>query len=236
MNKFDHRSTENEIMDDLDSSGPVLDQALRELEFINKWLGGNAVTIDAISSLFRNVAKERPYKIIDVGCGGGDMAKHIYHWGKRNGYRFEVLGIDANPNVVTFAKKNVYDVPAISFQALNIFQPDFRRLQCDVVIGTLFYHHFTKDQLVEFFAALKGQVAIGFIINDIHRHPLAYHSIAMLTRMFSKSSMVQHDAPTSVIRAFKRKEVEEILMAAGYSNYRIRWKWAFRWEVIVWMK
>lgn len=236
MNIFTHRSSENEIMDDLDCSGAVLDQTLRELEFINKWLGGNAVTIDALSVLFRNLEKDRTFKIIDVGCGGGDMAKHIYDWGKQNGFHFEVLGIDANPNVVAFATRHVADVPAISFRSLNIFEPDFYRLPCDVIIGTLFYHHFTRDQLVEFFSALKGQVGIGFIINDIHRHPLAYHSIRMLTRMFSKSPMVRHDAPTSVIRAFTRKELEDILTAAGYSNFIIRWKWAFRWEVIVRMK
>jgi hypothetical protein len=34
------RSYEEELMDDLEDSGEVIPQTLRELETINKWLGG----------------------------------------------------------------------------------------------------------------------------------------------------------------------------------------------------
>ena len=49
MPSFTKRSTEPEIMDDLQFAGTMMDQTLRELEIINRWLGGNAVTIDALS-------------------------------------------------------------------------------------------------------------------------------------------------------------------------------------------
>ncbi|MDQ2657524.1 MAG: SAM-dependent methyltransferase, partial [Bacteroidota bacterium] len=67
----------------------------------------------------------------------------------------------------------------------------------------------------------------------IHRHWLAYYSIKWLTRMFSKSAMVRHDAPLSVHRAFRKSELEEILRRAGLVDYKIKWRWAFRWQVIV---
>ena len=38
MPDFFNRSDEVEVMDDLECSGDVLEQTLRELEFINKWL------------------------------------------------------------------------------------------------------------------------------------------------------------------------------------------------------
>ncbi|MBA4057205.1 MAG: SAM-dependent methyltransferase, partial [Marivirga sp.] len=72
-----------------------------------------------------------------------------------------------------------------------------------------------------------------FIINDIHRHSLAYYSIRLLTKVFSKSSMVKFDAPLSVRRAFTKKELLEILNEAGIKKYTIQWKWAFRWQVLV---
>jgi 2-polyprenyl-3-methyl-5-hydroxy-6-metoxy-1,4-benzoquinol methylase len=230
------RTYETEVMDDLAYSGPVLDQSLRELEVINKWLGGNSVTINALSRLFRGVSRERTYRIADVGCGGGDMAKHIYNWGSRNKFQFEIVGIDANPNAIAFARANVRQIPEITFQSVNIFSNEFQDGRFDVVIGTLFYHHFTKEELVAFFKGLKEQVSIGFIINDIHRHPFAFHSIKLLTQWFSKSEMVKNDAPLSVRRAFSKPELKEILDNAGYTKYSISWKWAFRWQVIVWMK
>ena len=52
----------------------------------------------------------------------------------------------------------------------------------------------------------------GFFINDLHRHPLAYHSIRILTSLFSKSYLVKNDAPLSVLRGFKKKELEDLLI------------------------
>jgi hypothetical protein len=84
-----------------------------------------------------------------------------------------------------------------------------------------------------FFKQLKKQVELGYIINDIHRHWLAYYSIKILTRLFSRSAMVKYDAPLSVLRAFKKAELKKILEAAGPAEYKIQCKWAFRWQAIV---
>jgi hypothetical protein len=74
---------------------------------------------------------------------------------------------------------------------------------------------------------------LGFVINDIHRHWFAYHSIAWITKLFLKSYLVKHDAKLSVWRAFKKSEIVSLLEKAGIHHYRIRWRWAFRWEVVV---
>ncbi|MDZ7646993.1 MAG: hypothetical protein U5K54_07310 [Cytophagales bacterium] len=58
------RSTGSEIMDDLDCNGSVVEQTLRELDFINKWLGGNAVTIRAVKSVWRTI----PERSTDLYC------------------------------------------------------------------------------------------------------------------------------------------------------------------------
>jgi hypothetical protein len=45
--------------------------------------------------------------------------------------------------------------------------------------------------------------------------------------------MVKNDAPVSVMRAFRKKEIENIVRQAGYANFTIRWMWAFRWQVVI---
>ena len=70
--RFKSRSEEIELMDDLSSDGPVIEQTLRELEIINRWLGGNYVTINAIHKL-TNSSKKETWRIVDIGCGGGDI-------------------------------------------------------------------------------------------------------------------------------------------------------------------
>jgi 2-polyprenyl-3-methyl-5-hydroxy-6-metoxy-1,4-benzoquinol methylase len=230
MPDFSIRSTEVEIMDDLNCSGHVLDRTLRELEIINKWLGGNRITIKSLEQLLPK--NNREITIADLGCGGGDMLRMIDSWGKNRNLKLNLIGIDANPNIVAFAKRNLISYPHIQFRTMDIFSEEFQKQQYDVVIGTLFYHHFSSDQLVQFFKKLKQQVAIGFIINDIHRHWLAYYSITLLTQAFSKSPMVKYDAPLSVLRAFRRRELRKMLNATAIENFTIRWKWAFRWQVI----
>lgn len=233
MPNFSKRSESIEIMDDLQCAGEVVDQTLRELEVINKWLGGNQVTINGISKLLKDSNSSEEFTIVDVGCGGGDMLRLIDQWAKRKNKKVKVIGIDANPNIIAFAKNNLKDVSHIELNAIDIFSPEFQSIKCDIVIGTLFFHHFSQQQLSSFFNSVKKQVSIGIVINDIHRHALAYHSIKMLTSLFSKSAMVKFDAPLSVLRAFTKNELKEILVKAGIIKYTIRWQWAFRWQVVI---
>ena len=230
MTDLAHRSQEIEIMDDLLCHGEVVHQTLRELEFINRWLGGNAVTLEAFQHLVKGHEK-KTLIIADLGCGGGDMLKMIADWGRKKNRPLKLIGIDANPHIIDFARNNCSAYSEISFEALDIFSPAFQEKKYDIVMGTLFYHHFQNDALANFFAKLKPQVRIGLVFNDIHRHWLAYHAIRLLTKWFSKSSMVKFDAPLSVLRAFKKDELIEIFSKAGLQDYQLKWKWAFRWQM-----
>ncbi|ELR72460.1 SAM-dependent methyltransferase [Fulvivirga imtechensis AK7] len=233
--KFASRSNEAELMDDLESSGEVIDQTLRELEVINKWLGGNQVTISGLNRLVTNAALPiRKLKIVDLGCGGGDMLKLIARWGRKKKLDIELIGIDANPNIVAFAEKNTREYPEISYKAINIFSDEFKALSFDVVTSTLFTHHFTNEQLAALFGQLRMQASLGMVINDLHRHWFAYHSIKMLTAAFSRSEMVRNDAAVSVLRSFHQSEIESIMKKTSIENYSIRWMWAFRWQIVCW--
>jgi ubiquinone/menaquinone biosynthesis C-methylase UbiE len=229
---FSTRSTAPEIMDDLDYAGDLMDKTLRELEIINRWLGGNHVTITALKKLLKTWSSDTPIHIVDLGCGRGDMLRLIKHWAKANNIAVKLTGIDANPYIVAAAQKNLQHDSDIELLTVNILSEQFRRLNFDVVIGTLFFHHFTNNELVDFFKTLKVQARLGLIINDIHRHPIAFHSIRILTQLFSKSSMVKYDAPLSVLRAFKKHELIEILQQSELKPFSINWKWAFRWQIL----
>ncbi|WP_462247292.1 methyltransferase domain-containing protein [Ekhidna sp.] len=223
-----HRSEELEIMDDLDISGPVIDQTLRELNTINRRLGGNQISISA----FKNFARGNKIKLADLGCGGGDIMAEMAKWSRKKDINASFVGIDANPHIVEYAEKNTKQYSEISYKAINIFSDDFQKEKFDLIHCCLFVHHFTTEELVVLFKQFKNQARLGVIINDLHRHPLAYWSILFLTSLFSKSSMVKNDASISVARGFKKREIIEIMNRAGISNYKLTWKWAFRWKLI----
>jgi 2-polyprenyl-3-methyl-5-hydroxy-6-metoxy-1,4-benzoquinol methylase len=233
MPDFSIRSSEIEIMDDLDCSGEVVNQTLRELEFINTWLGGNAVTLAGIEKLLKLKPTTAVITIADLGCGGGDMLRLVHGWAEKKGISVKLVGFDANPHIIEFARESLKDLSAVELLSVDIFSEEFRLQKFDIVLGTLFYHHFENAQLIKFFNQLRTQVRLGFVMNDIHRHPLAYYSIKLLTAVFSKSAMVKYDAPLSVMRAFKAKDILQILAQASISHFTLRWRWAFRWQVVV---
>jgi len=223
---FKERSSEIEIMDDLDISGEVVNQTLRELNTINKYLGGNQISISSFKKMaFENVS------LADLGCGGGDIMMAMSKYAQSRNLNINFLGIDANPNIITYATNNTKNYPNIKYSSINIFSKEFENMSFDIIHCCLFLHHFTNDQLIELFRKLKKQAKKGVIVNDLHRHFLAYHSISLLTKLFSKSEMVRNDAKVSVARGFKRLELESILEKAGITHYSLKWKWAFRWLI-----
>lgn len=230
---FGQRSEQEEIMDDLQSSGFDLEQSLRELAFINKWSGGQEVLTNGLNKIKPELAKlNRPVKIIDLGCGGGDLLEHLAKWGKENQIPLSLEGIDANPNVIQFAK-NWTNNEALAFQTEDIFSRQFEAKNFDVVLLTLFCHHFTTPTLVNLLKQLAKQASTAILINDLHRHPVPYYFTMGFTKLFSKTPMVKNDGPLSVMRAFKKQDWLSIMHDAGLSHFDIRWFWAFRWQVLI---
>ena len=228
---FTKRSQESELMDDFAVEGLIIEQTLRELETINKWLGGNYVTIHAIAKLIGKV-RNKTWRIIDLGCGGGEMLKLIALWARKRSIRVELIGIDANQHVVNYAEENTLEFPEISFITGNVLSKDVLLMEAYIITATLFTHHFSDKDLIWLFQNAKKCASVGLAINDLHRHWFAYRSINLLTALFSKSPLVKHDAGLSVLRAFKKRELIDILQAAGINQFSVKWMWAFRWQVI----
>jgi ubiquinone/menaquinone biosynthesis C-methylase UbiE len=174
----------------------------------------------------------RPLRLADLGSGGGDTLRHIARWARRRHLSTELIGIDANPFMLSYAAEKSRDYPEISFQQLDIFAAEFRAQHFDVITCSLFCHHFTDAELVSLLRQLHQQAGVAVIINDLHRHPVAYYSIKWLTRLFRGSYLVQNDAPLSVARAFTKADWQRILQLASIDKYELSWRWAFRWQVV----
>jgi predicted nuclease with RNAse H fold len=78
---------------------------------------------------------------------------------------------------------------------------------------------------------MQRLVQSGVLVNDLHRHPLAYVGIWALSRGLGMARMVQHDAPMSVRRGFRRRELEALAEKASLPSPSVRWHWAFRWTL-----
>jgi 2-polyprenyl-3-methyl-5-hydroxy-6-metoxy-1,4-benzoquinol methylase len=227
---FSIRSTQKELLDAEFIPMDDLYQNLKELAFINTYLGGFAITVAGVAALVKD--KNKNYHIVDIGCGGGDNMIAVARWAKKNQFNIRFTGIDMKADAIAYARKN-----CSAFPEINFIESDYQLSQfntpVDVIISSLFCHHLTTAQFETCINWMKQHAALGFVINDLERNKIAYYSIKWLTAIFSKSYLVKHDAAVSVSRGFKKNEIVNQLRASEINNYSLSWKWAFRYLVVV---
>lgn len=227
---FSKRSYQLELLDGDGISFDEIKLNMQELDTINSLLGGHAITIAGLKKILPHPLPRRPIRIAEIGCGGGDNLIAIDRWSKKKNIRVEFIGIDIKQECIDFArtKQDEFNAP-VEWVISDYKKIHWNENKPDVIFSSLFCHHFTETELAWMMEWMKDECELGFFINDLHRHFLAYHSIRLLTRVFSKSRLVKNDAPISVTRGFSRNDWSNILTAAGLEDYELHWKWAFRW-------
>jgi len=225
---FGHRSLQKELLDRDDIPAADLFQNLRELDFINHWLGGYNISFHALKRVLK---KGQRYTLVDIGCGGGDTLKRIAQWNRKAGFSLDLYGVDLKPDCIDYARENLKNSEVTLI--CDDYRNTYRHLKkVDIIHACLFCHHLAQEDLLTLVQYALSHRAI-LVINDLERNPLAHYSIKWLTQLFSKSHLVKNDAPLSVLRGFKKKEWLEILQQSGATRFTVRNKWAFRHEVIV---
>jgi 2-polyprenyl-3-methyl-5-hydroxy-6-metoxy-1,4-benzoquinol methylase len=220
------RTDKEELMDDFSIGGDLLRDTLDKLENINRWLGGNKVTVNGLKSILKNHPKEQEITIVDVGCGHGDILRDVAKFGRKHHYKFKLIGIDANPTAIEYANELSLEFPELSFETQDIFSDEFKNRKFDVVLATLFLHHFKEPELVAYLKNTLKQTKIGIVVNDLHRNKLAYY-LFMILSIFIRNKMIIEDGLTSVLRGFKRKDLQQMTTKINVEP-NISWRWAFR--------
>ncbi|MDX1463142.1 MAG: methyltransferase domain-containing protein [Marinirhabdus sp.] len=228
-----YRSTQDEILDDLDLKGPEMERMLHDLDVVNSWLGGENVTISGIEYLLAKAPSNRQITIVDIGCGDGAILRKLAEYGEKNGHDFKLIGIDANPNILDQAKNRSQDYANIEYGHHNIFSDAPIPHNYDIALCTLFLHHFDNEQIKSILKTLGHQSQLGVIVNDLQRNWWAFWLFRIFSSIFIKTRIARHDGLVSVARGFKKKELDQLSKSLSGYTHRISWKWAFRWQWIL---
>ncbi|HEV7332934.1 MAG TPA: methyltransferase domain-containing protein [Flavisolibacter sp.] len=230
MPSFKERSYKKELLDRNDIPFRDIRQNMKELDFINRHLGGHDITLDGIVALIKDKAIfNKELFIAEIGCGGGDNLRAIKEWAAYIKLPVRLLGIDINEECIGYAVQHQKN------NGIRFLHSDYKLASFDtkpdIVFSSLFCHHFEDEELITQLQWMKANSEVGFFINDLHRHPLAYYAIKLLTAGFSRSYLVKNDAPLSVRRGFKKADWQAIFSRAGIEHYHCQWRWAFRWLI-----
>jgi len=234
---LNHRATGPELMDG-PAFGPqqVLD-TFRFLVPVNRLFGG----IRPVLSFFRRESRTwdrgHTYRILDAGCGSGDVVVALARWARRSGYRLQIDGVDIHPVAVDLARERCRAYPEITIQCRDALEPGRGPLPetsdrpYDHVHASQFLHHFADDEVVAVLRHLAGQCRQSLVINDLVRAPLAYLSTWLYT--LGTSAVFRHDARLSVRRGFRIHELDRLLRQGGLESFRMEKHFFYRFLLIV---
>lgn len=229
-NKFTYRSNEKELLDKSNILPGLLYKNLRELDILNRTTRGHTLSLKGIKQLITD--HHKIYHVVDLGCGSGDALKAIADWARLNNYSVKLTGVDMNANAIDYLKIHCVNYPEISGITADYQDYLNRNEFIEIVHCSLFCHHLNDDELLRLFIYFRQHVKSGFIINDLHRHWLAYYSAWLFTRLLNATELAKNDGPVSVLRGFKSGELTYLLTKANIRNYSIQKDWVFRFLIV----
>ena len=122
----------------------------------------------------------------------------------------------------------------ITYLQLNIFSEEFKAYEYDIALLTLFLHHLNNEEIIENLNHLKNKAKLGIVVNDLHRNKIAYFLFSIIS-VFFNNKIVRNDGLVSILRAFKRSELEYFAKELNIKS-EIGWRWAFRYQWIMYTK
>jgi len=220
-----HRTREEEWMDGADVTPAQMSACLHDLAQVNTLTLGRRPTLAWLARVLRSCPPARPFTLIDVGAGEGDMLRAIAHWAARRGARARLTGYDLNPRC-TDAACAATD-PALGIDYL-VGDATRTAVPADFIVSALVTHHMDDDAIVDFLAWMERTARLGWFVNDLHRNWFAYHGFALLSAVMRWHPFVRHDGPLSVARAFRKRDWAALLARAGIVDAHVRWHFPFR--------
>jgi 2-polyprenyl-3-methyl-5-hydroxy-6-metoxy-1,4-benzoquinol methylase len=230
------RNRQPELMDQ-----PGLDQglhghALRSLSRINWWSRTSGMIWRPIRRLALESGSPRPLRILDVACGGGDVARGLARRASRAGLAVQVDGCDINPVAIAHARdaalrQQVSNVEFFPHDALHNPLPD----GYDVVTCSLFLHHLDDADAGRMLQSMAASATRMVVVSDLRRSRIGYALACIACRVLTRSPIVRMDGPLSVAAAFTMEEARDLATSVGLTGVTTRRYFPERF-LLVWRK
>ncbi|MEA2609495.1 MAG: hypothetical protein QOJ75_1738 [Chloroflexota bacterium] len=200
----------------------TLDGNLRDLRRVNRWLGGVALSAAAIDALS---AHRADLTLLDVGTGGADIPMALIGLAAGRRRRLRVVGIDSRPEVLAAALR--IRPAATTAGDLELHVGDGRALpyadrSFDVAHASLVLHHLEPPAAIELLREMGRVARLGVVVNDLDRTRLGWVGAWLLGHLLTGNRYTRHDAALSVRRAYRPREMTDLMRTAGLRPVRTR--------------
>ena len=188
---------------------------LADVDRLNTWFGGYALTLRRIRRLAAAVPRERALRVVDVGGGSAAFAVRLVRWGRRTGRAVRVVVVERDRTTLALARQ-----VAAAYPEVLLIQGDAVALPCreraaDIVTSSLTLHHLEPEQAVAGLREMAAAAAIAVVVNDLLRRRLSLGLVWLATRLCRCHPISRHDGPLSVRRSYSRAELRALAEKAG---------------------
>ena len=227
-----------ELLDTDSGSSQEIAQSLLDLRGINRNFGGIGTLQHMVEHISGKLAA-MSFTLLEVAAGSGYVPETVRQRLERSGIQLQITLLDRAsshlPSQISkdsISDKKLPPIPAVVADAIALpFQDD----SFDLVDCSLFAHHLSPKELVEFVTEGLRVCRVAVLINDLVRHPVHLGLVYAALPLFH-SRITRHDAPASVRRAYTPDEVTDLLKHTTAARVEIQRYYLFRMGVIVWKR
>jgi SAM-dependent methyltransferase len=203
------RLVARELMDDPVESLAELTENLRDIERVNRWLGGTAPVAQAV---FGTAAAT----VLDVGCGSADIPLALVRRAERTGRALSVTCLDHSAQMLAIARERTGAHPRLSFVEADGASLPFADRAFDIVTCNLALHHFEPDAAVRLLDEMRRVARLTPLVCDLRRSRAGYLGALAFAYATTRNRLTRHDAPLSVLRSYTPDEAADLARRAGW--------------------
>jgi len=203
-------------------AAPERAASLADIDRLNSWFGGYALSLRAIRALATEVPRDRPLRVVDVGGGTAAFAMRVAEWARRSGRDVRVVVVDRDLTALRLARAAVAAYPEIVLVGGDAAALPCRKRAADIVTSALTLHHLEPVQAAAGLREMTAAARIAVVVNDLLRRRLSLGLVWLATRLLGCHPISRHDGPLSVRRSYSRDELTALAEKAGARRLTIR--------------
>lgn len=218
------RMREAELMDAPQVEPALHGPALRALARVNAL---SLATARLWRAVHRHARSARPVRVLDLACGGGDIAVGLARRAARVGLDVEVHGCDRSPFAIAWARERARraGVPA-RFTELDVIRAPLPT-GYHVVTCSLFLHHLDDRDAVRLLKAMASAGLEG-LVQDLRRTRIGYALAWAALHVVTRSEIARGDGLRSVRAAFTAEELRSLAREAALPDPVVEAAWPQR--------
>ncbi|MGO3147830.1 MAG: methyltransferase domain-containing protein [Leucobacter sp.] len=198
-----------ELMDDPDCDPQRLRRTLKRFTLINRvvshWDGAYRSHLQPV--LAGLVPRGRPVRLLDIGCGGGDVLRRIVQHARSDGIDVVALGIDPDSNAIEVANRKS-TTHGVIFRETTSGTLVREGERFDIVVSNHLLHHLTAAEFDAVVADSEMLSTSLCVHSDIARSRLAFATYAAAAAPFSPGTFAYVDGLRSIRRSYTSAELE----------------------------